>query len=366
MLSGVVLSSLDGAQKFYVRNIILIISSFLYLILIFILIPLLDLRGVAYSQIIQSIFSLVLGWLFLKKQFPKLPVIPYRWDRQSFKEIIGYGFNLQLISIFQLLYEPPTKTFLTIYGSLTFVGYYEMANKMVVKFRELIVSVFTVLVPVYAANYENKSENIKEIYIKSLNYLLFLTTILFAFLIICMPLITFLWLGKYELIFYAFAILLFFASFVNMITVPAYVAYMGIGILKWNIISHFLISIFNLLFCYVLGKSLGGIGVVIGWAISLALGSIIISIMFNQTYGTYFSKVVSKENIKLFAINLLFIIVAILINIFFIVSKDYYLLYVIISIVFMVFITYDLRNNSIMISLFNYSKQILKLKNIKA
>ena len=136
--------------------------------------PKFDLLGVVYAQIFQSLLTLSLGWLMLKKTFPYLPLFPYQWSKSTLVEIIGYGTNLQLITILQMLYEPVTKSLLTIFGGLASVGYYEMANRLVLKTREMIVSVFQVLVPVYATHIEENIENIKIVYSKSLNYLLFL------------------------------------------------------------------------------------------------------------------------------------------------------------------------------------------------
>lgn len=362
LIMGIILSSLDGAQKFYIRNLILISSAILFLFLVFLLVPLFDLLGVVYAQIAQSLFTLIIGWLLLRREFPYLPLIPYHWNKEVFNEIIHYSLNLQLISIFQLLYEPVTKSMLTLFGGLSFVGYYEMANRMVLKFRELIVSIFQVLVPVYATNIEDSAGNIKDLYIKSLNYLFFLTVPFFAFLIMVLPFISKIWLGRFEIIFYTFSLLLFIAWFINMLNVPAYFAFLGIGNLKWNIISHFIIGVFNLFLCYLFGKTIGGIGVIIGWTISLALGSVIISIMFNKIQKIRLHEIISKENKILFIINLLAVIILVCIRLLIANSTTYLLLNGILIFLFVLVSTYFVWNNPIRMNLFNSVKILFSFK----
>ena len=64
------LSALDGAQKIYIRNLILISSSIIFLGLIFIFVPGFDLLGVVYAQICQSIFYIGIKLVSIKKNFP--------------------------------------------------------------------------------------------------------------------------------------------------------------------------------------------------------------------------------------------------------------------------------------------------------
>lgn len=312
--AGIILSALDGAQKIYLRNLLLIASSILFLILVFYFVPIFDLFGVVYAQIIQSIFTLLTGWFFLKRVFSFLPLIPYRWNLEILREIIGYGTNLQLITIFQMLYEPVTKSVLTKFGGLAAVGYYEIATRLVLKTREMILSMFQVLIPVFAAQLEKDSEKIKLTYSKSINYLLFLAVPIFSVLIIATPLISGFLIGSFEDQFYIFAIILFCSWFINIINAPAYFAFLGIGILRWNVLSHLVVGILNLVLCFIFGFYFGGVGTVLGWALAQSLGSLIISFKFNSLQNVSFSQIITKENKVLLIISVLSLIIISLIQ----------------------------------------------------
>ncbi|GIK62078.1 MAG: oligosaccharide flippase family protein [Ignavibacteriota bacterium] len=315
--ASIALSALDGIQKIYIRNILLISSSILFLSLIIIFVPMFDLLGVVYAQIAQSIFTLALSWYLLKRVFSFLPIIPYRWSKNTFFEIIGYSANLQLVTILQLLFEPVTKTLLTKFGGLTAVGYYEIANRFVLKVRELIVSVFQVLIPVYATHVEKNIENIKMIYSKSLNYILFIAMPVFSILLIILPIISLFLIGRFERLFYTFGFILIIAWFINILTVPAYHAYLGKGTLRWNVLGHFIILILNLAFSYTFGLMFGSLGTIIGWALALSIGSLLIFFNFNLEHKLSFNEIIIKENKKLFLVNSFAFISIILVNILF-------------------------------------------------
>lgn len=360
--AGIILSAFDGAQKIYLRNLLLITSSILFLILVFFLIPLFDLLGVVYAQLWQSVFTLFFGWFTLRRVFPFLPVLPYRWEQNTLREIIGYGTNLQLITIFQMLYEPVTKSVLTIFGGLVAVGYYELANRLVLKTREMILSMFQVLIPVYASQIENDSEKIKSTYSKSINYLLFLSIPIFSLLVIAIPLISFFLIGSFEDQFYIIFIILLCSWFINIINAPAYFAFLGIGLLRWNVLSHLTIGILNLALCYLCGFYLGGTGTVLGWAIALSLGSLIIPFKFNSLQKIRFNKIIIKENKILFLVNAIIIIIFILVKFLF--ATLSYNLYAnaIFILVFISISLYFIWNHSIRQDLFNSFKLLFSFK----
>ena len=78
--------------------------------------------------------------------------------------MMGYGLNIQMISVSQMLYDPITKGLLVKFGGLDLAGYYEMANRMVIQLRGLIVSAVQVLVPTIADLKEKNPDSIHKVY----------------------------------------------------------------------------------------------------------------------------------------------------------------------------------------------------------
>jgi len=295
VVTGVFQAALDGRQRIDIRSSLLMGGAVLNLILCFILVPVYGLLGVAYARVFQVLTMSLVSWVLLKR-YVTLPLIPYRWDKCLFKEIAGYGISFQTISITSMFYDPVTKALLSGFGNLAMVGYYEMASRMIQQFRALIVSANQVLVPAIADLKERTPEKIDLVYLKSYQLLFYLIVPLFSLIIISLPLISKIWIGHYESAFVIFGILLAIGWFLNTLNAPAYFAYLGIGELYWNVIGHITIGVLNICLGFLLGMTFDGIGVVVAWTISLALGSSIIYLSYHIRYKIPLIELVPKSS----------------------------------------------------------------------
>ena len=276
VITSIFQAGLDGYQRINLRNTLLMAGAILHLLLCFIFAPTYGLMGVAYARVIQNITVLFSSWFLLKRCLPLLPIFRFKWNKNSFKEIIGYGMNYQVISISSMFYDPLTKALLSKFGGLSMVGYFEMASKMIQQLRLLIVSANQVLFPAIANLKEKIPEKIQSVYLTSYQLVFYLALPLFSLIIVCTPIISVLWIGYYESIFVTFGILLAIGWFLNTLSAPAYYANLGIGELRWNVVGYIVILLLNAILGFLLGVSHGGIGVVIAFVVSLAFGGSII------------------------------------------------------------------------------------------
>ena len=297
--SGIFLSALDGYQRQDLRSYMMTGGVFFNFTFCLLIVPRYGLSGLAWSNIFQNVLVFVLSWIVLKRQLPLLPPLPFNWDRKIFREIIGYSINLQVISATVLLYEPVTKALLSRFGGLSMVGYYEMASRMVQQFRALLVAGNQVLVPSFAGLREKAPERITSVYLSSYHLIFYLALPLFSGVIIVAPLISYLWIGHYEMTFIACSTLLAIGWFLNILGVPAYFANLGNGELRWNVIAHIVIAALNLILGAILGSLFGGFGVVIGWVIALTLGSSLINISYHLRNRISFRELMPRASILL-------------------------------------------------------------------
>ena len=347
-VTSVFQSGLDGLQRIYIRNLLTIGSSIFFALLCFIFAPKHGLIGLAYAQIINNSTILLLSWFLIKRFLPLLPVIPYQWDRYLFKEIINYGINFQIISVTTMFYDPITKALLSKFGGLSMVGYYEMASKMILQLRALLVSAYQVLVPAIANLQEKAPQKIRHIYLTSYRLLFYLSIPLFSLIIAFIPTISKIWIGHYEKVFIIFGTLLAIGWLLNILNVPAYFVYLGTGKLFYNVISHITIGLLNAGLGYLLGIFYGGIGVVIGWVISLAIGSSVIYISYHMIEGIQLKGLFPVESRTLFLASLLFVVVFIIIQSRFlnkidVISSSVILLFLFLIIVFLPFWFHPMR-----------------------
>jgi O-antigen/teichoic acid export membrane protein len=299
-IAGVALSALDGCQRIDLRGVISVLGNLSFLGLTWYLVPGYGLFGVAWAQIGQAILTLLGCWFLLRRELPSLSLMNLRWRRSLFLEMLQYGFNFQLISIFIMLVEPITKSLMSKFGGLTSVAYYEMASRMVSQFRLLLVSANQVMVPHVASQHEVNSETVKVEYLKSYKIIFALSLPIFVGVAEISPLVSELWIGHYESKFVTYAALLSAGLWVNTLSGPAYFTNLGTGMLKWNVIGHIILGVVNIVFGYVLGHVLGGVGVVIGYLLALIIGSG--SIIYGYHYDNHISvsELFPHESKKLF------------------------------------------------------------------
>ena len=308
-ITSVFQSGLDGFQRIYIRNLLVIGGSVFYALLCFLFAPKYELIGLAYAQVISNILILIVSWFLIKLLLPALPIVPYRWNRALFKEIISYGINFQIISITQMFYDPITKALLSKFGGLSMVGYYEMANKMILQFRSLIVSANRVLVPAIADLQEKSPERIRSVYLTNYNLLFYLTLPFYTLIIISAPLISEIWIGHYEKIFVNFTILLSIGWFLNTLNVPAYFANLGTGELRWNVIGHIVIGVLNALLGIILGLLFNGYGVVVAWIIALSIGSAVIYVAYHVSNSIPLIELFPQKSRPIFFVCTLIILI---------------------------------------------------------
>jgi O-antigen/teichoic acid export membrane protein len=283
-LGGVFSSGLEGFQKNYVRNLIYITGSVTFLLLSFLFIPEYGLMGVAYAQLIQSIFIFVASFVSLKIVFKDFILFKWQWDKLIFKEIFGYGIKFQVISLSQIFYDPTTKMLLTEYGGLTMVGYYEIASRLVMQVRSIIVSANQVMVPVIADLKESNVSKIADLYKQTLPIVILFTIVVLSFLLSVTDLISFLWIQEVSFTFWNTVFFLILAMVVNIISSPAYFTLLGLGNLNPLLWSHVLMGILNFILGIIGGVLWGGNGVILGWIIAVLIGSLIVINSFEKKY----------------------------------------------------------------------------------
>jgi len=118
----------------------------------------------------------------------------------------------------------------------------------------------------------------------------------FSFLIVCAPLISELWIGRNEPVFVGTTILLSAGWLVNTLSTPAYFASLGTGEMRINLLSHIVMTVANILLALCLGLAIGGLGVVAGWAIALAIGGVLLNNLYCSKNSILLSSLISDDD----------------------------------------------------------------------
>jgi len=295
-MAAVFLSALDGYFCVVLKSSILVLVSVLNLLLCLYTVPVYGVKGVAYSTVFANFIALLFGWIAIRNKNVELPAIPYKWRKAVFLEIIGYAGSFQLISIAGMFGESIIKAFLGKFGSLASVGYYEMATRLVLQIRGLLISAYQVLVPFLANLNERDPGKVMHVYRKAYSLLYYLAFPVFLLLAISMPLVSIIWIGYVDELFVFLGRLVVLGWFLNTLAVPAYVLSLGLGDLRWNVRGHALTALLNIGFGYLGGVFFGISGVVAAAVVSLVLGSILISIPVTLSRGVSISEYIPADS----------------------------------------------------------------------
>ena len=282
MVSSIYQGALYGCNMIVARNSILVGESIVYLLLSFWFARRHGLVGLMYARLLQNFITLSLSVAAVRWRVPTLSIIPRHWRTDLFKVVFGYAAQLQLISLMVLLCDPLTKGFLSRYGSTALVGYYEMANRLIQQFRSLLVGANQVLVPVIARLNKAGRAEIDRLYDTTYQLMFFVSWVGFTILMAGTPLICEIWLGRYEPSFVVSLWILSIGWLLNCLSLPAYNSSLGSGWLRGNLISHVIMFVLNVSLCLLLGRLLGGPGVVLAWSIALGIGALALCTMYLQ------------------------------------------------------------------------------------
>jgi O-antigen/teichoic acid export membrane protein len=276
IVGSILLAGLAGYELIAYRNYVVLGGSALYLLLTMAWVPRFGLLGLAYAQTTNAALCFLATWFLLRRTIPELALIPRRWDRKLFREMCRYGVHFQFITVSQAVREPVTKALLAKFGGLAMTGFYDMASRWVFTFRELIVQANLVLVPTISGLREKNPDAIPRIYRESYRLIFFLAVPTFAFLVAVSPIVSRIWLGRYEPIFVSFVALLAIGWLVNVVSNPAYVVDLATGALRWVSIGCAVTGILNPTIGYFAGRYFGGVAVVAVSTFSLVVGYAIV------------------------------------------------------------------------------------------
>ena len=270
---------LDGCLRMDLRSLFMGLSHLAYLGLTLILVPVYGLEGVAIAQLIQSVGLMIVLWWVLRLQIKSLPIMPLHWNFSVLKEMIGYGVNFQIITVMNMLFDPMVKALMSKFGGLEALGYYEMANKLILQGRALIVEASRVMVPAIASLQELDETTATKLFHTSYRLTFFVSILFYGLLGVFLTTICQLWLGDYQSQFIQFALLLNLGWFANTLIGPAYFSNLGSGKLGVNMVSHVILSLCTLFIGVVLGLQYGGVGVVSGVTAGLFAGSVFVLVV---------------------------------------------------------------------------------------
>lgn len=276
ILVGVLGGSLDGAMLMGFKNLLLALSHIFYLLLVYKIVPIYGLIGLAYAQCIQYLILLVIMWTSLKREIKELPLLPYQWDFNVIKDMFSYSINFQAISIVGMFWEPVIKLMMSYWGGLASLGFFEMANKVIHQLRNIIIESTKIVVPLTAKNnlLDADPANHFRFVKNTFKISTFFSFLIFSLLAISTPLISFIWFGFINLHFIYITLVLLIGYLIITLSSPIFLINLGTGHVRQNLYSYIVMATTSIIFGNILGYLFNDDGVTFAVSFSLISSAI--------------------------------------------------------------------------------------------
>jgi len=286
--SNILWGALKGVGRVDLANYIFAICNLLQVIISVTLIVLgLGVWGLYLGNLVLYIFLFTLCFLKLKKEFKlRLFKIDY-FDIGKIKKLTKFGGTIFGSRAVAMFLDPFNRIIVSRFIGLSAVAYYDIALKAVLSLRSLFEMGLTATMPRVSelnSGSVNPKLEISNIHRKGIKFILVFALPLFVLMFLFGKPVLNLWLGTS----YNFDILIslrvFLAAyFVNLICIPAYYIFMGLGKVRicfYNILIQSLINIAFIVFLVVFLKKINLLEVVLVCSAGIIISALFVLIKF--------------------------------------------------------------------------------------
>ncbi len=211
--------------------------------------------GLFWGQFLSFVFVLIVSSFYICKKI-HFYYRPLRIHRTFLLNLFRFGGTITVSKILSMLLEPFIKVVIARYVGLAEVTYFEIAHKIVYQIRSLFERGISAIMPEVSrlsADVVNAKSRISNV-MKRVNKMNFLigTSVFVLLFILCEPLLK-LWLSDdyNKTIILAFRIIILGYT-VNLISVPMYYYFMGVGSVRYCFYNHSIQAVLNFVLVMVL------------------------------------------------------------------------------------------------------------------
>jgi O-antigen/teichoic acid export membrane protein len=277
--------AIDGTGRADMRAVIMIASYFIQLALVWWLLPRFQLAGFAMAQIGQYLFVIVAARAFLRRHIAGLGWLPRHARRNVVRELVGYGAKLQLAALASVAADPLLRLLINHYGGLSLLGIYELASKLVVQVRGLLVSAMMPLIPQFANRGGTMTEEEHRLFRRMNRIVAAGSAAIGVAALAASPLVGLFTIGHVDKQLILVTAVLAAGYFANTLGLIHYLQAQASGRLRWNIIGQFSIGLTTVALGPLLTLWLGPVAVIIAFALGLALAGFIFIAASNRHHG---------------------------------------------------------------------------------
>jgi len=245
------------------------------------------LQGIMLNALIITIIDSLIVLIVSIKIYPPLKLFSCSLNKDVFKKILSFGIVVRITELAGFINDSIDKLLIGHFLSINMVGFFEIGQRAVNKFRSLL---FCLIAPIMPATSEistsHKKEELVNFYIKGTRYFNFIIFPCMLFLFLTAGMFMFLWMG-YSLgpnhrIPIGVMRILIAGMTVNFITAMGYNIAIGVGKPDIPLKSGLVMLTLNIGLSIPLIIKYGFWGTIVGGAIAVFIGSIVFIALFNK------------------------------------------------------------------------------------
>jgi O-antigen/teichoic acid export membrane protein len=266
MLSGAIIGVIRSVGRFDILNRAGLVMGTLQILITIVLLHFgYSLRPIFVANFILQAGGILLYWRIVARLLPFItrPV----WDRQSLIELVKFGGFVTVYTATDPILANSEKLFLTSLRSVSSLTYYWIPYALVSRLAVIPSAVLTVLFPIFSRMRKVNNDSVnRELHTRSILYMLYIYTFVFAiFIIFGKPFFAW-WIGNdFAERSTTILIILTAGGFLSTMAQPSATLLMGLGKPQYLAIFNVIETVVYLPASYLLIRSYGGIGAASAW-----------------------------------------------------------------------------------------------------
>jgi O-antigen/teichoic acid export membrane protein len=268
-------ATLEGLERYQLRFVAGAAGTGVFLVTVLLLVPTTGLRGVVWSYLAQAVtVAVVAGTFCWRLTRPAASVRAASSPSLALaRELIRIGMPVRATGLTTVLLDPLTRVAVTYFGGTVSAGHYEVASRLVLQLRTVIVAGFQAGLPRLVKLAAVGSGKTAEVTAQTYRAGLSIAVAAFTMAVLLAPFVYELVLGAVTPVDLRFFTLLCAGWCVNAVSAPFFfslVAHRRVAAL-WA--SSAAMAVVNVALFGLLGRMFGDVGVVAALALAVAAGS---------------------------------------------------------------------------------------------
>jgi O-antigen/teichoic acid export membrane protein len=241
------------------------------------------LRGIVWANAIAAIVALVLNGLLFVRHFPLPAIAKARIAVNDLRALFAFSKNVFVVSLATSIHQHLDKLLLSSFLNIRVVAAYEVGSRVVQQVRQIPVLMLTPLLPAASEfQAQEQTERVKELYLRSLKYLVVLSVPMLGCLGLYASDVIEVWIGSADPLIVPTLQILLVSNFINVLTGPGFFIAIGIGSARIPMYSALVGLSLNIVLSVVLLQWFGYFGAVFGSFGALTIASLYFLFMVHR------------------------------------------------------------------------------------